>query len=224
MKRPRDPQPCLTDTDEGDIMRVLGKVVATAFPNPTRGGCPDDSVLAQVAARNLDVVASADTINHVVACSPCFQRVQALRRRSTTRRRAAGGVGLAFFGALTGWAWYRSSRPPAPVQKFTATLDLRNAPIMRGAPRSNAIVGQLPRGLVTLTVFLPIGSLPGEYELALADASSIEAGPVAGRADRVNGADTAAFEINTGHLSAGSHLLLVRHKSLDWTAYTVVIQ
>lgn len=224
MKRPRDLQPCLTDTDEGDIMNALGKVAATAFPNPTRDGCPDDSVLALVAARSLDIVAGADTINHVASCSPCFQRVQALRRRSTTRRRAAGGAGLALFGALTGWAWYRSSRPPAPVHRFTATLDLRKAPIMRGAPRSNAIVGQLPRGLVTLTVFLPIGSLPGTYSFVLANSGRALASPTTATVTRQGGADATTFELDTTHAKPGDHQLLVRHESLDWTAYAIVLE
>lgn len=53
-----------------DFLVVGNKHLAEDFPNPTRQGCPDESVLRQVAEHPAQM--SEETLNHITLCSPCY--------------------------------------------------------------------------------------------------------------------------------------------------------
>ena len=212
-----DPLDCLSDDQEGELLQVLGRIVANSYPNPDRTDCPSEEVLQAIATRKLDPVKAAGSIAHVVRCSPCFRRVQALRK-ARSRRRAIGGAGVAVIALVSGWVWRR------PAKHFTATIDLRRAPIMRGGQRDAVVVGELPRGNVTLALVLPIGSLPGTYHLALARDGKLVGKDATGTGQRRAGVDSASFQLDTTNANSGIHQLMVRHESELWTAYSVLVR
>lgn len=45
--------------------------LAEDFPNPTRQGCPEDSVLRQAAEQPAQM--TEETLNHITLCSPCYK-------------------------------------------------------------------------------------------------------------------------------------------------------
>lgn len=45
--------------------------LAEDFPNPTRQGCPEDSVLRQAAEHPAQM--AEETLNHITLCSPCYR-------------------------------------------------------------------------------------------------------------------------------------------------------
>src|SRR3984957_21319406 len=62
---------------------ALGKKYAkTAFPNPTREGCPSRSSLRAMAYRDRRLTLKDLPVSHVVSCSNCFQEYTRFRRMS----------------------------------------------------------------------------------------------------------------------------------------------
>ena len=66
--------------------------LAEDFPNPTRQGCPGDSILKQAAEHPAQM--SEKTLNHITLCSPCYNLfsdflgkapVKSARRRAKAR-------------------------------------------------------------------------------------------------------------------------------------------
>jgi hypothetical protein len=52
------------------FLEIGNRHLAEDFPNPTRQGCPDDSVLKQAAEHPAQM--SEETLNHITLCSPCY--------------------------------------------------------------------------------------------------------------------------------------------------------
>jgi hypothetical protein len=168
----------------------------------------------------LDPVEQADHIAHIATCSPCFSRVQALRKR-TKRRRLIGGAGLAvLILGLSVFKWQDHATPAV----YAATIDLRKAPIVRGTDRAPVVVVELPRGRVSLSVMLPVGSQAGTHHFALLRGDRAVAGPVSGAWSRNQGVDSAQVTLDTTRLSPGTYQLLVRHEEVDWATYVVRIR
>ena len=52
------------------FLEIGDRHLAEDFPNPTRQGCPDDSVLKQAAEHPAQM--TEETLNHITLCSPCY--------------------------------------------------------------------------------------------------------------------------------------------------------
>lgn len=83
------------------------------------------------------------------------------------------------------------STPPARPDQIIAKLDLRNASTTRtvqpSGSTSNLQPIEIPRGLLTLTVQLPIGSEPGSYQVEIRRANQPTISPVEAQATIDNG-------------------------------------
>ena len=52
------------------FLEIGNRHLAEDFPNPTRQGCPEDSVLRQAAEHPAQM--TEETLNHITLCSPCY--------------------------------------------------------------------------------------------------------------------------------------------------------
>ena len=52
------------------FLEIGNRHLAEDFPNPTRQGCPGDSILKQAAEHPAQM--SDETLNHITLCSPCY--------------------------------------------------------------------------------------------------------------------------------------------------------
>lgn len=52
------------------FLEIGNRHLAEDFPNPTRQGCPKDSVLRHAAEQPAQM--SEETLNHITLCSPCY--------------------------------------------------------------------------------------------------------------------------------------------------------
>jgi len=52
------------------FLEIGNRHLAEDFPNPTRQGCPGDSVLRQAAEHPAQM--TEQTLNHITLCSPCY--------------------------------------------------------------------------------------------------------------------------------------------------------
>ena len=69
-----------------DVVALGKKTSRTAFPNPTREGCPNSATLRAMAYRDRRLTSNDLPVSHVVTCSPCFQEYVKLRRMSVLTR------------------------------------------------------------------------------------------------------------------------------------------
>ena len=176
---PRDPEPAFKAENEVDLL------LGAANPNPTREGCPPRETLIALARRQ---VAIGDPLwEHLSNCSPCFREMRAIQQaegiRPADERRAsrswwpAAAAALLVVAAGLAWFVYGGRRPvptPAPEQivaqaePVAVKLDLRKYGVTRNdAPAENLPPLVLPRARVRLTLLLPTGSEPGDYEVRI---------------------------------------------------------
>src|ERR1700674_4027184 len=83
----------MTESNQSDSSKLVRDVVElgrkyskTAFPNPTRTGCPSRSSLRAMAYRDRRLTLEDLPLSHVVSCSPCFEEYVRFRRMSVLFR------------------------------------------------------------------------------------------------------------------------------------------
>lgn len=216
-----------------------------AYPNPERIGCPGDEITRKIAQKKLPVDHPA--LEHIAHCSPCFRDIrnfQAEWARSRARVRMA--VAATVVAVLTAGLMYLALRPPWKTNPGTVARVERARP-EQGAPEQacqNAVLNfetlsrergaaekapqplelqRIPRGLLSLSMYLPKGSEPGEYQVALLRSKSDET-PLAsasGIARIENGLTVLTISIDCSRVGAGTYVIAFRHDSESWR-YAVV--
>ena len=81
-----EPNQSVSAKQARDVVALGKKYSKTAFPNPTREGCPNLSTLRAMAYRDRRLTLKDLPLSHVVTCSPCFQEYLRLRRISVLVR------------------------------------------------------------------------------------------------------------------------------------------
>src|SRR3954466_14478968 len=69
-----------------DAVAIGKKYSGTAYPNPSRTGCPDAATLKAMANRDRRIALQEMPISHIVSCSPCFNEYVRYRRAAVTFR------------------------------------------------------------------------------------------------------------------------------------------
>jgi hypothetical protein len=228
----RDAEPVFQAENEVDLL------LGGANPNPTREGCPPREALISLARRQVPV---GDPVGgHVSKCSPCYREMRAIQQaegiRPADERRtsrawwpAAAAAVLVFAAGLTAWLAYGRSQPaptPGPerivasAEPVAVTLDLRKYGVTRSdTPADDLPPLVLPRAKVNLTLLLPVGSEPGEYEVRVLDASGRAAAEARGRAEITTFVSRLEAELDLRTVSAGVCQLELRRGSEGWQQY-----
>ena len=174
----RDAEPGFKAENEVDLL------LGGANPNPTREGCPPREALVSLARRQVPV---GDPVGeHVSKCSPCYREMRAIqqaegirpadeRRASRSWWPAAAAAVLVVAAGLVAWLVYGNRQParlPGPSKSWPTPSRLRSHSTCASNTASRAAMpGEdlpplvLPRAKVKLTLLLPVGSEPGEYEV-----------------------------------------------------------
>jgi hypothetical protein len=215
---------------ENEIDVVLGG----AFPNPTREGCPPQEVIEALARRELPV---GDPIwQHVLKCSPCYRDVRALqqavgeRRVGFERPRRWWPAAAAAIVVLLAGGWFILLRPgsttqsEAPVRASlaepTATWDYRKYTVTRSDTNQTELPPLvLPRGPQRVTIQLPVGFLPGAYEVQLLDADLHSRAAAKGVAEIRDYVTTIETTIDVSGFPAGTYQVAVRRENENWRIF-----
>jgi len=204
----------------------IDELFAGANPNPRRVGCPRSRVLRAAAYRKLPM--QHEAYSHLSECSDCYREFRAYqesRPRALSIRAALAAAAIVV--VMIGGAYLvrslgilSSSRGPVAM-----VLDYRDESVTRseaGDPMRSAKA--LPKANLAVTIFPPIGSEPGQYEVRLVDGS----GQVRfGRAAVAHMEDFAVrFKVSLDLYSVprGSYSLEIRRVGEDWDPHPVVIR
>ena len=221
----------LSDRDEFSkdaqrILDVLERGLWREFPNPDRMGCPGSAVLRGIAFHKLRLADVHQWMNHLSACTPCYQEFARLRKQAVTQRRRLqvwlAAAAVVIF-TVTGWLWMRTHY--AVQGPETAVLDLRGISVTRGesSPQTNLPTLEVQRSAKHLVLDLPIGSAEGSYELALESESGAQLLSATGTAQLHDGVEVLRADVQFRDVSPGVYVLGLRQPGLEWVRYRVLI-
>lgn len=203
------PNDMLSAHEENRLIKAGRRVLLDGgYPNPDRVGCPGVETLKAVARRKADLRQSEQAVLHIGGCSPCFIEYTALQRQAARRKTVElvlASAALLILAVVGGWAW----KTHMPYQKVT--VDLRNRLILRGdqVPSANSGPIELPRGRLDLTLLLPNGSAPGDYEVMVSTELEKPLASTTGVAVNRTGVTTLNVKLGTAKLDRGTYLLAI---------------
>jgi hypothetical protein len=234
-----------------DVVALGKKTSRTAFPNPSREGCPNSSTLRAMAYRDRRLTLKDLPVSHVVTCSPCFQEYARLRRMSVLMRgiqvAAASLVVLAVLFAAERFIWNytrgrgepsisqeRQAGPQprvvapqtsAPMAPFAMTVDLASFSPTRGEEAKdspNKI--HLPPKMLRVSFLLPVGMEPGQYAFRLKDSAGIVLNErlLMGRLN--NGVTSLEVDLDFSTAPKGSFSLMIRPPGLRWRTFPILVE
>jgi hypothetical protein len=232
------PNNMLSKHEEDRLIKAGQRVLLDGgYPNPDRVGCPGSEVLKALAERRMDLHDAEQWLLHLGSCSPCFIEYTAFRKQAARRKTlelVLASAALVVVTGLAGWLWkgywFRGTggKPNIatvmPYQKVT--VDLRNRIIFRGeqAPSANSGPIQLPRGRLDLTILLPKGSEPGNYELQVSTELEKPLVTKTGMAVEQNGITALKVKVDVSNLSPGGYLLAIGGASGERREYPLVVK
>jgi hypothetical protein len=222
-----------------ELQDIVQQAILREFPNPERKGCSGTESLRQLANRPRP---TRDAVwEHVTHCSPCYQEFLDLRtqvkiqlerrRRAVLRRRVvvAAVIVVLAGGAITTYEIsQRGAFRSAPIagRYESASLDLKGRSVTRSvekqAPKAQPLI--LPAKRLDLSIFLPIGSEPGRYDVQFLKKIDEPLLSVSGEATVEHGTTILRAKLDLTGKPAGSFLVGLRQPLSDWTYYPVTIQ
>jgi hypothetical protein len=157
-------------------------------------------------------------------CCPCFIEYTTFQSQAARRRKlefALAGAALVILVVIGAWLWRVKWGRGIPERPQVVTLDLRNWRILRGEeipPGNKPLV--LPRGQLDLSIYLPIGSREGNYEVQVVKEPGKVLASAFGSAALVNHNAVLRVEIGLSRASAGTYLL--RIDGSEWIGRTIL--
>lgn len=224
-------------TAENEIDLVLGN----ANPNPERSGCPSRDVLSALARR--ERMADDPAYEHLIKCSPCYREVRALQQAAGERRAApiqsrrsvwATAAAAVLIASVGAWFWWsrpddvsqtRAPAAVAPAPELNASLDLRKYTVLRSdQQQAEPQPISLPRGKLNLTLLLPVGSEPGEYDVQVLDRDLTSRASTSAAAEIRDFVTTLQVSLDIAALAPGEYQLAIRRHGENWRLFPLEVK
>jgi len=243
----------LSRREDRALLKALRAVVLTQFPNPYREDCPGTPVLQAIVTKRISMFDSAhEHIVGCSPCFKELTGIRQRLQRRKILFWAIGTTGAAIV-LLAVWITYFGSRAlggdvqpqtvqaerptesqaPAPIAPSTqpnseiALLDLRNVSATRTVERSASSSKMPPfeirRGLLTLTVQLPVGSEAGLYEVEIRNSNQQAIQTTKAAATIESGIATLLINIDTRSIPRGEYEFAWRTADFSWRHQPILI-
>jgi hypothetical protein len=217
------------DLSDEQMLRDFSPMLENDFPNPERIGCPDAALLKGIAAGKVKLASARKWLPHLGSCSECYRDFLGIKQRTSQRRRMKIWIGLvaAILLVCLSATLLVMTRSRTSVSQF-ALLDLRDRSELRTAesPETQLIGPALTvrRLDAEVSIYLPVASPPGSYEVQLLDAGMNRqlALTSAGRIE--NHITVLRLHWDLSALSAGAYSLGIRRPGLNWSFYPVSLK
>jgi hypothetical protein len=229
----------LSRREETRLLKAATRVLLEGgFPNPQRAGCPGSAVLRDIAYRRIGLTQAQEWIDHLGSCSPCYMEYDGLRRKITKVRRIRAVViaaTVALFISLGSLAlrvhWWpmrdkgtnlAGSKRAEVSQPYV--VDLRDWMVLRGPEQSaRRPLLRLPRARLLLSLYLPIGSEPGNYEFKMTGPDGNAVVATAGSANLEDHVTVLRIEVDLTRVQAGEYFMSIREQDRSWNHYPVLV-
>ena len=226
-----------TRSQERRLLRTAAVAIKVEFPNPDRCGCPDAEIVRSLALRRIPLSQTGDLVDHIATCAPCFDAYTRFRRRRRNVRVIAPMVvGVICLIALALLSFPHrvppaqsrqqllANLPPVPVRPVT--IDYRQTSPTR-SPELQLRVGETPRlsrGVLDLTILLPVGTEDGEYSIELRTSGTQAVVHASGSAKWDGHAVTLATRVDIRQVAAGVYTLALSKDGASWRTYRVIVE
>lgn len=234
----------VTSTQDDEIWRQLRQSLHEQFPNPQRDGCPGMGVLKRLAQGAMPLDEAEAWLDHFSQCSPCFRDFGKLQLQAKHRRKMvwsfAATAAIALCSSLALWLTYghekeinaKTRRPGSTLAQIQQTqpplvsLHLEDVSANRDTDNdTEANLQRLPRGPISLSIYLPPGSEGGTYEIAFLHKRT-DSAPLArfkGIVQLENGAAVLRTTPDTSALEPGDYVLAFRPAGGWWRYSRITI-
>jgi len=226
--------------EEKQILKLAAEVSRTEYPNPERTGCPSPETLKALAQRQIPLQETEPIVDHIGTCSPCFTQYWDYRRGHKRRKSATVLFVclalIALAGILVSRVWWQLS-PQSKRERQIAkdlpkrqlyrqlVLDLRDWSPTRGdRPASPRPELRLPREAIQLSIYLPIGSEDGTYDVQLKPSQQPPLLETRGAARLRDHLEILEVRMDTSRFAPGSYILRLRLLPADWSEYPVQLE
>lgn len=237
----------LSREQEAQFIAAAARVFRSGFPNPRRSGCPSPEVLRAVTRKKQGAEESEIVFEHLTCCSPCFADYEGLLRKEKLSRNLkllALCASLLITVGVALWLYGRPGQegprqpepkvvqqPPAPqpappFQYEVAVVDLRNRASVRGEQQptpAETVVASLEAVPLELSVYLPIGSEEGRYELQILRTGETPLFTSTGAAVFEDRNVVLRVRTDLSGMPSGRYLLGIRKASFPWAYYPISI-
>ena len=215
-----------SESDEQRILDVLNRGLLKEYPNPDRVGCPGLDVLRRIASRDMQLSEADKWLDHLGSCSPCYRdflQFQSAHRARLRQALLAIAASILVVASLAGWAVLRQHKQSLVAQ--TSVLDLRNRSLSRGG-ESNPVEPPLEvnRGVTHLTVYLPLGSADGPYEMRIATTAGGTVLTTSSVASLKDGITSLEAAVELSRASPGQYVFQVRRPDSEWSSYPLILR
>jgi hypothetical protein len=211
-----------------DELEWFRQAIVRAYPNPERIGCPAPEALEGMARRTIPIGASEQ--DHIFHCSPCFSTYLGIRnqiRRQHHIRTASIWAVAAVFVAVITYSGYRVLSRAATPQQFSTAFNMQEQPAFRGIHQAATHPSPfiLPRGIVHVSLTLPLGSEPGLYQVEICrDGQTEPLAATSGQAVlRSDGSTLLKIDLNSARLRSGKYALGIRKDDSEWSYSPLVL-
>ena len=120
----------------------------------------------------------------------------------------------------------KNPQPPAVVAYTPMVLDLRNQAVTRGANSrpGKVIIPCIPRQRLDLSIYLPVGSDEGEYQIRLMNPASRVLLETRGTAKLLDGRTILRSKMDLTSVPIGNYRIAIRQGRWSWAYYSVQVQ
>jgi len=220
----------LSAIQEGKLLNSAKELFLNQFPNPERKGCADSETIKAMAFGKLRGEKVSSWWSHFATCSPCTREFAAFQQQARASRNTRTVVGIAASVLLTlgivAWlAMQGRIVGPEPLPPYeSSTLDLRSMSLVRGGSTSSGGPLELPRRRLALSIFLPTGTEPAEFDVQLSRQAEQPILTASGPAILRDQITVLEVKLDLTGLAPGSYLLAIREKDWDWNYYRVTVR
>jgi hypothetical protein len=229
-----DPKMFLSPRHEKNLLRAAAQSARSHYEISDRLSCPDTNALKLLAARRASTMQSPDMIDHISTCSPCFAEYSRLRIVHK-RMRILSGIAAVAVVLFVGFAinWLRTpgshSQPVRAIdtqKPIELVLDLRAQGVARNDLPVKTIDPsmRLPRSRLALSIYLPIGSEEGNYEVVLVEPPNRAVAETAGKATLRNFVQVLEVDLSSAGIAAGRYEMRLRRGQGQWSSYPVWVE
>ena len=165
-------------------------------------------------------------LDHLGSCSPCyadFKRFGEAFERQRRQRWLAAAAGILLAVGVLGWALLHKRNESFVAQ--AAALDLRDRSVARGGePTPGEQPLELSRRVKHLTVYLPLGSAEGPYELRIATTTGSAIFTTNGVASLKDGVTSIEEALDLSSAPSGRYVLQIRRPNSEWNSYPLLLR
>jgi len=219
----------LAAIQEEKLLKSAKELFLNQFPNPERKGCADSETIKAMAFGKLRGERASGWWSHFATCSPCTREFAAFQQQARASKNTRIAVGIAASILLTvgviAWLVMQGGGGLEPLPPYeSSTLDLRGMSLVRGGSTPSNAPLELPRRRLALSIFLPTGTEPGEFDVQVSQQPEnpilIDSGSAILR-DQITVLDV---RLDLSGLNPGSYLLAIREKDWDWNYYRLIVR